>query len=716
MRISRVAGGLISFAGLTVIAIMAVIYVLIDGVSNGANSIDDARTRQSVELAFAAVIEQMESLVSDNAKWDYAVDNSYGSANQDWINDTWGEASADPNYDTVYVIDGAGNPVSGFSGGDRTDMLPNQRYGDGLQKLIVSLPMDKTTFKTAAGFVLTQAGAAVVAVAPILPYSPERSIPSDKPLLLVFSKTLTPDYVSMLGERQLLKGFRLQTNVLTGENTVPLVSSDGATIMHVVWDPRRPGDSAKAAMLLPALLSIAAVVACMGLLIGHALYFARGLRRSEREAWHVAHTDKLTGLPNRIALVEHATNTINANIGQGPARVSVILADIDGFKDVNDTYGHDIGDLLLIEIAKAFSEVALNYNVFVGRLGGDEFALVAQSADISTLSGQVSNDLLAALSKPFNIQGRIAHVGVSLGVSICGKGDADPNEIIRRADVAMYTAKAEGKNRWRVYEPDLDERRNRRVAMAEELHAAVERGLVNVVYQPIVDADSKRITGVEALARWNSPKFGQVSPEDFVSVAEEFGIIEDLGFSILSKACVDALEWKDIALSVNVSPAQFRNPNFVSALLKVVDRSGLDYQRLALEVTESYVIEHKLSARRILQELQALGFKVVLDDFGTGYSSFGYLRDYHFDRLKLDRSLVCESLNDPTAMSIVAATLEVARNLNMDVTAEGVESREQADMMSVAGCTKLQGYLFGRPQSASSITALLAKPAASKAA
>ncbi len=710
MRISRVACGLISFAGLTIVAIMAVMYVLIDGVSNGANAIDDARTRQSVDLAFRAILEQMESLVGDNAKWDYAVDNSYGEANIDWLNETWGEASADLNYDTIYVIDGKGNPAAGFSNGETTSVLPFERYGDGLTRLIARLPMDKSTFKIAAGFVTTPEGPAVAAVAPIMPYSPERSIPGDKPLLLLLSKSLAPEYVSSLGGRLLLKGFKLQSNIGSGENTVPLVSVDGSTISHIVWDPRRPGDSAKAAMLLPAVLSIFAVVACMGLLIGYALHFAKGLRRSEKLAWQVANTDTLTGLPNRNALMAFAAEKIGSNMAPDTSCVSVVMADIDGFKDVNDTYGHEIGDLLLITIGKEFASVALKYGAFVGRLGGDEFAFVMESVGVSYLSPALCGDLLAIVSKPFNIDGRIAHIGVSLGFSARESRDVDTNEIIRQADVAMYTAKNSGKNCWRQYEPRLDAHRNRRIDMAEELHAAVSGKSISVVYQPIVEAGSKRISGVEALARWNSPKFGHVSPEDFISVAEEFGIIEDLGLGILEMACVDALKWKDLALSVNVSPAQFRNPNFVSALREIVDRVGIDYHRLAIEVTESYVIEHKQHASIILEELHALGFKVVLDDFGSGYSSFGYLRDYHFDRLKLDRSLVDDAATDQAAMSIVAATLAVARNLNMDVTAEGVETFEQAELMRLAGCATLQGYFFGKPQTAAAILELLAEP------
>jgi EAL domain-containing protein (putative c-di-GMP-specific phosphodiesterase class I) len=283
-----------------------------------------------------------------------------------------------------------------------------------------------------------------------------------------------------------------------------------------------------------------------------------------------------------------------------------------------------------------------------------------------------------------------------------GEGDnaLGESELLRRADVAMYAAKALGKNQYCRYGPELDSVRNDRIKLAQNLREALATGAIEVAYQPIVDAKSRQVMGVEALARWKGPDGTPVAPDKFISVAEEFGLIDELGRQVLITACREAVAWDNLYLSVNISPVQFRNPNFVAMLTDIVDRSGLPHQRLELELTEGYIIENSDRAKTIIDQLRAKGFRVSLDDFGTGYSSIGYLRKLRFDKLKIDKSIVHGMIDDASARSIILTTVSLATSMNMRVTAEGVELEEEANLLRLAGCETLQGYYFGKPQSA----------------
>ena len=432
------------------------------------------------------------------------------------------------------------------------------------------------------------------------------------------------------------------------------------------------------------------------------------LRESAREAWNAANTDALTLLPNR-----HATlNLLQTNITdlkRGTAKeLAVLLADLDGFKEVNDTYGHQIGDRLLQVVSEGFGVVASQFDASLSRLGGDEFALVIVGEGLQQRSKDMSDAILAFLSEPMSIEGRVARVGASIGIVVVSEGAVESSELLRRADVGMYTAKELGKNQHCFYVPEQDAARGNRIAMAENLRDALAARAIQVAYQPLVDAATRRIIGVEALARWQAPDGQWIGPDQFIEIAEEFGLIDELGKQVLSIACRAAVDWDDVRLSVNISPVQFKNPLFVETLVGIVDRIGLPRHRLELEITEGYLIEDSERAKSVIDRLQGLGFCVSLDDFGTGYSSIGYLRKFNFDKLKIDRSIVHGVIADDSARSIITAAASLARSMNMTVTAEGVEAEDEANLLRLAGCDTLQGYHFGRPQAAQSISDLLA--------
>jgi diguanylate cyclase (GGDEF)-like protein len=697
-------------AGLTAITAIAMAYLLIyliNGISTGANAIDETKTRQSVQSLVSGLFEHSAGLLTDNAKLDDAAANAYGDVNPQWMFDNWGSTTADQNYDVAMVIDENGKALAKFSDGAVLQNEPKDFFGLGYEELLQTLPKDNFTFATSLGFIETKKGIAILSAAPILPYNNKKKIPTAAPRLLVFTKTLTPEYVSSLGKRLALQNFAMDSIMPVSGVFVPLQSNNGKPIAYFKWTPDRPGDKAKSDIQAPAIAAITAMIACMLMLTFVSWRLSVGLQKSEQRAWMTANTDALTSLPNRFAV----NNSLKENIRDlklGRSKeLAIIVADLDGFKDVNDSYGHQIGDLLLQGVTSGLTLIASHFNASLSRLGGDEFAVVAVGEGASQRCKDFAEATFKFLSEPLDIQGRVARVGMSMGIAVISDEIVSETEFLRRADVAMYMAKEQGKNRYRFYEPELDAARRNRSEMAERLRNALATRAIQVAYQPIVDVTSHQITGVEALARWQGPDGQWTPPDQFISIAEEFGLIDALSNQVLSIACRDAASWNDITLSVNVSPVQFRNPKFVDDLIAIVDQSGLRRNRLELEVTEGYIIEHGEIAKSIIDKLHSLGLQVSLDDFGTGYSSIGYLRKFNFDKLKIDRSIVKGMLDDASARSIILATVSLATSLNMTVTAEGVETEEEAKLLRLAGCCTLQGYHFGRPQLAQSIERLL---------
>jgi EAL domain-containing protein (putative c-di-GMP-specific phosphodiesterase class I) len=302
-------------------------------------------------------------------------------------------------------------------------------------------------------------------------------------------------------------------------------------------------------------------------------------------------------------------------------------------------------------------------------------------------------------------------VGASAGIAVLANSTVPAEELLRRADVAMYQSKQQGRGRVSAHDPIIDTIRQERREIAEDLRKALRDGDLGLVYQPVFDARDGRVTAVEALVRWNRPGFGPVTPETFIEIAEETGQIDSLGAWVLERACTDALEWQGVRLAVNISPAQFRSHGFIASVSRVLSETRFEVTRLEMEVTESYFISHPEEARKAIDAIRGLGIAVALDDFGTGYSSIGYLKRFTFDRLKLDRSLINGISRDHRVQRLVQATIAIADALDLSVTAEGVELAEEATLLRVAGCDEFQGFFFAAPKAAAEITDLLAAAA-----
>jgi len=420
------------------------------------------------------------------------------------------------------------------------------------------------------------------------------------------------------------------------------------------------------------------------------------LERSQQKIAFLAQHDLLTGLPNRYTFDECLQALLEGAARHG-TDLSLLFVDLDGFKNINDTLGHALGDELLKIVAQRIC-CAVGPDEFCARLGGDEFAVIQLSEDGRVTARALAQNLIAAVGGGHNIAGRQIFVEASIGVAITRRGEQDAATLLRHADLALYRAKTDGRGAFRFFEAEMAERAERRRAMEMDLRRAVAQGEFRLLYQPVVDVRRRRVVGAEALLRWQDPERGMVSPADFIPVAEATGLILPLGELALRQACADAARWPDsLRVAVNLSPIQFRDPNLLSIVLSALDCAGLAPERLELEITESVVLENSVNNIRLLNQLRGLGVRISLDDFGTGYSGLGYFRAFRFDRVKIDQAFIRDVLDQPTSLAIVRAAISLCGDMNMAITAEGVETQQQLDVLCGLGCHVIQGYLFSKP-------------------
>ncbi|MBA8914938.1 putative bifunctional diguanylate cyclase/phosphodiesterase [Methylorubrum thiocyanatum] len=427
-------------------------------------------------------------------------------------------------------------------------------------------------------------------------------------------------------------------------------------------------------------------------------------RQSEERLSYLALHDTLTDLPNRVQfqqLLEAAREQAGAS-----GRFAVLALDLDEFKNVNDTFGHAAGDGLLRAFAERLQRFASS-DVHIARLAGDEFALLAKGSaarDRHTVA-LLASDIVAAVASPFTVNGIRVSIGVSIGIAMAPQDGC--LEIMRRADLALYRTKGEGRNGYRFYEAEMDERIEARRALSTDLRGALDRNEFLLHFQPIVSREG-RVRGFEALVRWKHPKRGFVSPAEFIPLAEETGVIIPLGEWILQQACATAAGWPgDISIAVNLSPIQFRHSDLPLLVISALQESGLDASRLEIEITESVFLEATPAIKTALAKLRELGVRLSLDDFGTGYSSLSYLRRLAFDKIKIDQSFVRDLPHEQSGAAIVRAIIDLATSLKMTVIAEGVETEAQRRCLLSLGCHALQGYLFSRPVPADEANALV---------
>jgi diguanylate cyclase (GGDEF)-like protein len=429
-------------------------------------------------------------------------------------------------------------------------------------------------------------------------------------------------------------------------------------------------------------------------------------RQVESRIAYMATHNVLTDLPNRAFLRDRMSQLLSAKTmdeGKNSARlIALLLLDLDRFKEVNDTLGHAAGDNLLRAVAKRL-QALLSRGDLVARLGGDEFAILHCATSVHDTAA-LSQRIIEALIAPYDLEGHQANVGASIGISLAPAHGSDPEALLRCADLALYRAKAQGRGGFAFFESEMTASAHRRRVLELELREALVQGQFEVHFQPQINVKTGVVSGAEALVRWRHPVRGLIGPGEFISIAEEVGLIAPIGEWVLRQACRDAARWhKSMKVAVNLSAVQFRAAHLAEMVISALSAAGLPPGRLELEVTESVLLEADAATLRTLHQLRGLGIRVSLDDFGTGYSSLSYLRSFPFDKIKIDRSFVREVAASANGAAIVRAIAALGSSLGMETTAEGVETKEQLDLVRAEGCTEAQGFYFSPPRPASDL-------------
>ena len=516
--------------------------------------------------------------------------------------------------------------------------------------------------------------------------------------------------LSGIGERLQLANLRMTDRGAdrADDNVYEFTDGGNQPIARFAWLPQKPGAEILNSVIPFIGIALAGFALLAGLVLRYMRYTAATIAAGENRLRYLALHDPLCGLPNRNFFGERL-ETVIADVKRGGAPAAVFYIDLDHFKDVNDTLGHPIGDELIRNVTLRLSHI-MRGDDLVARLGGDEFAVITAASSDHAALHEIAGRMIATLCAPYSISGHTIVIGASIGIAVIDQRAGGSADIMRYADMALYRAKNEGRNRACIYDAAMDADLSQRKLVEQDLRETIENDRLKVFYQPIFNASGEKVVGVEALARWPHPTRGFIPPDEFIPIAEHSGLIIELGAKVLRQACLDGMAWPEITVSVNVSPLQFRRLDFVSMVERILAETGFDPKRLELELTETTLLGNVESAEAAMLRLKALGVKLALDDFGTGYSSLLYLRRFPFDKLKIDRSFVLSIEKAAGAAAIVHAVVSLGRGLGMKVTAEGVETAEQHLFLRAAGVHYMQGFRFGRPAEPAEIATRIATP------
>jgi diguanylate cyclase (GGDEF)-like protein len=514
--------------------------------------------------------------------------------------------------------------------------------------------------------------------------------------IVVAATEVNDQFLQQFGRRYMLPDLHLrqvQVDDTRDVAEVDLNDDRGQYVATLTWTPVRPGTELALKLLPPTLVTIALFFVVTALFHRRSWRAVQELIASEARASHLAYHDPLTGLPNRVMFFDRLGVALD-QLRRNGTPVAVHCLDLDRFKDVNDTFGHQIGDELIVAASKRIAEVCRRSDTFA-RLSGDEFAIVQLDATPHA-AARLAERIVDAISQPMDLSSGRIHVSCSIGVNLLIEGEVSAADALRHADLALYRSKNNGRAQYSFFEPEMDAAMRMRREIETELREALYDGDLHMVYQPQADKHG-RIAGVEALLRWHHPTRGDISPAMFIPIAEECGLINEVGMYTLREVFLASRKWDGLKVAVNISAAQLRMRDFPEKVAELLKECAVDPRTFELEITEGLLLGDDPVTHGVLKELRQMGFSIALDDFGTGYSSLSYLQRYPIDKIKIDRSFIANLGIERESVAVVQAIVKLARALRLDVIAEGVETTEQRDQLIDIGCEEIQGYLYSRP-------------------
>jgi diguanylate cyclase (GGDEF)-like protein len=726
-RLTRLIMAAIVFFGLVLLAVIAY-------AGWSSNQIATERERTLLENALNQSIARVLNEQKSVAWWDdsvlkitdEAIDLDFVDANFGiFLTETYGQ-------DEVYILNGDDHPLYSYFDAKRQEpsgyearrptveaLIAEARRGQhsNLRNRPDTFSESQSNYRILAGalrparwaghIVSVDGRPAVVAALTIVP-NVDMSLLKGTPNLLLSIKYIDEAFTSEIGRSLLLNDLSMTPEIAQGDGVVSeaFVGDDGVPAGFLSWTTKRPGQVLLTVILPLVAFGIFGTGVLANTMFKRLKSASEELARRESQARHEAKHDALSGLPNRVRMVEEIERFLyHRTTKRNNRRAVAAYIDIDRFKDINDTLGHAAGDQLIKAVGQRL-KARLRPQDFLSRFGGDEFVILGASAGPEA-STALAERVAQAFATPFSINDQSIRVTASVGLSVAPDDGVSADELMRHADIALYEAKNGGRDRAVLFSAEMAEKVEHRRSIEVDLRAAFEANQLRLHYQPIISCGTGAIVGVEALLRWRHPVHGEMSPVEFIPIAENSGLLPALGEWVLDRAMKDSKRWPELEVAVNLSPVQFRHVNLGATLRELVAKNGVQPERFVLEITEGVLLEATNHTSSILETIRAMGFKTALDDFGTRYSSLVYLCNFKFDKIKIDRSFVSKISRVDTSRIIVESVVKLGRALGMDIVAEGVETESEAVMMTNFGCTELQGFYFSKALAADEIAEVL---------
>ena len=666
-------------------------------------------TRTMVDGGVAAMKRRAEALANDYGWWDDAY-LAVSSGDADWLDTNVGSSVTETMVaDLFAIVSPEGEIAYAWTLDEEDDpgAILTPDVIEALRELTVGMAVESLAARGA--FLRVGDEPMVIAVSRITPFLSDPGIDPALLPLFVAGLRLSEERLAELGQSFLIEDLHFEAGQVRpgarAKSTLPVLDIFGEMIGQYVWTPPTPGNAVLRQVLLPIGIALILFSIVAGVTALRARRIAIALTESEKVAVAAARTDGMTGLLNRTGFNEKLdSQTYQSACAAG--ELAIVFLDINGFKAVNDSIGHLGGDELVKALATRVVSV-LPTDALFARIGGDEFAVALVGKAVRDTAMTVANDIVQCLDQSFTIHGFEFHVTVAVGYAVASGTGLTPSEVVRRADLAMYQAKNGAERDPVGYHSSMETGALEKKQVEAALRRAIDLREFRVHYQPVVRASDLSLVGVEALVRWTSKEFGTIAPSLFVRVAEDTGLIHEIGKTVFDQACQAAKQWPGLKMAINVSPVQLRDPNFANDILAIVEGHGLSPSQFELELTEGILVNNPTIAKRKLALLKSLGFVLSLDDFGTGFSSIGYLRQFPFDLLKIDRSFIRDIGLNATATALVQSLVSLGDAMNLSVIAEGIENEEQLKLLRLVQCEYVQGFLISRPLPAEELAALL---------